>query len=163
MKCCQLSKLDTSDGEEWSKRDEQSIWPFMSDACKGGIDLARSVGIEDPILHSDVVRRRLDVPQCHLGSRYVGGIDEHGHPSQAAHQLAQKLQPLCYQLIRDHVNPGQVAARPGMARDEASSDRVVANVEDDGNCCSRSLGRERRQMSPAGGDHCDAPANEIGR
>src|SRR5262249_8113439 len=163
MKCCQLDKLDTPHGEEWSKPDEQSIWPFTSEACKGGIDLARSVGIEDPILHSDVASRRLDVSQGRLGRRYVGGIDEHGHPSQVAHQLAQKLQPFCPQLIRENVNPGQVAARPGEARDETSSDRVVADAENDGNgrgCC---LGREPRQMSPGGRDHCDAAANEISR
>jgi hypothetical protein len=92
----------------------------------------------------------------------LAGLTSTANPSQVAHQLAQKLQPLCRQLVRKKVDPGQVAAGPGKARDETSSDRVVADVENDRNgrgCC---LGRERRQVPPEGGDHCDAAANEIG-
>src|SRR5262245_39622656 len=133
-----------------------------SDACEGGIDLARRVGIEDPTLQSHATRRRFHISQYHLVTPYTRGIDEHGHPSQAAHQLAQKLQPLCRQLVRKKVDPGQVAAGPGKARDETSSDWVVADVENDGNGRGCRLGRERRQVPPEGGDHCDAAANEVG-
>ena len=41
MKRCQLSQLHTPNNEEWGSRDEQSVGPFISDACERGIDLAR--------------------------------------------------------------------------------------------------------------------------
>jgi len=58
--------------------------------------------------------------RCGLGIRNIGGrIDEQGHTNRSGHQLTQEFHPLSHQLGIEKIDPGQVAARPGEAGDNA--------------------------------------------
>ena len=74
----------------------------------------------------------------------------------------QQFHPLCPQLTRKKVDPGQVAARPGETGNQTTFDRVIADAEDDGNCCTCCLGSQRRFRGDSS-DQGDTPPNQIGR
>jgi len=59
----------------------------------------------------------IHLSQCALGIRGIGRIDKHGHANGCRHQLTQELQPLCYQLTIEKIDPCQIAARPGETGD----------------------------------------------
>src|SRR5262249_18836326 len=61
------------------------------------------------------------------------------------------------------IDTGQVAARPGDARDKTKPDRIIRNGEDDWDCRGCRLGRLRRRGASAGDDDSDLPANQVGR
>ena len=73
----------------------------------------------------------------------------------------QKRQPLCLQLVREKIDPRQVAARPGKAGDETELDRVFADAEDDRGRRGRSFGCKRRQVAGGRGDNGHATAHEL--
>src|SRR5262249_40737239 len=75
----------------------------------------------------------------------IGRIDEHGHTSGCWHQLAQKLQPLCSQFSPEKIGSRQIASRPSETGDKTTPDRVVADVEDDGDRRRCRLGRQWRR------------------
>ena len=96
-------------------------------------------------------------------SRCIGRIDEHGNASSTGHQLTQEFQPLCHQLGREKIDPRQVAARPGEARDQTEPDRVFGDAR-------RRWGSSWLPPwppTPEGclprDDHGDLPADQIGR
>jgi hypothetical protein len=77
-----------------------------------------------------------------LGSRDIGRIHQHGDPNRLGDQLMQQAQPLGYNLRREKIDAGRIAARPGKAGDETHSHRVIADAEDDRDRRGRSLGRK---------------------
>jgi hypothetical protein len=83
-------------------------------------------------------------------------------PRGCGHQRTQEFQPLCRQLRGEEINAGQVAARPGEARDQTKPDWVFGDHEDDGDR-RRRLGRGLRCGTAACGDHGDPPANDLRR
>ena len=88
--------------------------------------------------------------------------DEHGNASGCRHHLTQEFQPLGHHLSRENIDTCQVAARPGKASDKTKPDRVIADVEDDGDRRGCRLGRDRRTISNCC-DHGDLAANQFGR
>ena len=115
------------------------------EALHAGV-LTALVGREE---ESELLRRRWarakvgdgQVPQRGLCILSIGRIDEHGHTSGCWHQLAQKLQPLCSQFSPEKIGSRQIASRPSETGDKTTPDRVVADVEDDGDRRRCRLGR----------------------
>ena len=54
-----------------------------------------------------------------LGSKGIGGIDEHAEPRRCRQQLVREPEPLCPDLHAERHDPGGVAARPIEAGDQA--------------------------------------------
>jgi hypothetical protein len=97
-----------------------------------------------------------------LHSRDIRRIDEHGHTNCLRHQLAQEVQPLCYQFGRQEVYARHVSARPGEAGDKAEPDRVLGDDECDGD--RGGCGFDGKDSSCTGyGNHGDLAANQIAR
>src|SRR5215467_7571432 len=67
------------------------------------------------------------------------------------------------QAYHEHIDPSQVATRPGEVGDKTVSDWVVADDEDDGDRRSCGLGCDRRSRTSRRDDHRDPPTNQIGR
>ena len=105
------------------------------------------------------VSRCLHVLQGHAGILIGSRVDEDRYTSQAGYQNANKLHPFRRQLDREKVVAGQITARPGEVRDETMSDRIVGDIEDDGDRRGRSLGRLRGQRAAGGDDDCHSTAN----
>jgi hypothetical protein len=104
---------------------------------------------------------RFGVSHLELG-KCKGWITEHGNTSDRGHHLTQQFHPLCRQLTRKKVDPGQIAARPGETGDETDFHRVIADAEDDGDrrgCCLCSQRRRRGASNDQGG----TPPNQFGR
>jgi hypothetical protein len=54
----------------------------------------------------------LHLPQCGLGYRTIGRIDEHGNVHGLGHQLMQECHPLGDHLPGEIIDAGRVATRP---------------------------------------------------
>jgi len=65
-----------------------------------------------------------------LGSRNVGRIDEDGDAGRSGYQLVQERQLLRHQFGIEEIDPRQVAARSGEARDKTEPHRVFAGDEE---------------------------------
>jgi len=70
--------------------DEEGIGALALKGGKGRIDLAASAGVEDLDLQPDGAGGFLHLPQCGLGVRTIGRIDEHGNTHGFGHQLMQE-------------------------------------------------------------------------
>src|SRR5262245_54123601 len=159
----QVSKLHPPAVEEAVARYEEDVGPLAHESGKGRLDLSAGTGIKDLDLQPHCTSSRFQVSHCIFGACNTGRIDEHGHAHGGGHQLAQKLQPCYYQIYAKEIDTGQVAARPGDARDKTKPDRIIRNGEDDWDCRGCRLGRLRRWGASAGGDDSDLPANQVGR
>ena len=135
-------------GEECVGSDEEGIGALARKGGKGRIDLAARAGVEDMDLQPDGAGSFLHVPQCGLGGRSIGRIDEHGNTNGLGHQLMQESQPLGHHLLDEKIDAGRVAARPGEAGDKTKLDRVFADAEDDRDRRGRSFGRDRSGVVP---------------
>src|SRR5262249_2294251 len=96
-------------------------------------------------------------------TRSFGRIDQDGQASRAGRQLTQQLQPLRRQINCEKSDAGEVAARPGEARDQTAPGRIVPDRKDDGDCRGRRLGRECTQRASACDDHGDVAADQFAR
>jgi hypothetical protein len=142
--------------------DDEGVRSVARKRRKRGIDLADGAGVEDVDLQPHGASRRFHASQCRLGSRSIVRIDEHGHPRRTGHKLTQQLQPLRRQLGREKIDPRQVAARPGEARNKTKPDRVFGDDEDDGDRRGCRLGRACPGLGARHGNHVHLPADQIG-
>ena len=97
----------------------------------------------NPDLHGHGLRSRLH-SQGGISCHTRGRIEEHSDAAGPWHQVMQELHPLGGKLGEQHIEPREVAARPGEAGDKAQPDRVVGDDEDDGDRPGFGLGREHR-------------------
>src|SRR6516162_10386704 len=81
LACSQDRKLHTAAAEESVGTHEESIGTLACEQGERTIDLADGRGLEHLDLQSDDWGRFVEVPQCVLGSRRIGRIDEHGNAS----------------------------------------------------------------------------------
>ena len=153
--------MDAPGGEEGVGVDEKRVGPLARKRCEGRVDLAAGVGVEHLDLQPHGARTRCRIPHRGLGRRIMRA-DEHGNASGCRHHLTQEFQPLGHQLRRENIDTCQVAARPGKASDKTKPDRVIADVEDDGDRRGCPLGRDRRTISNCC-YHGDLAANEVSR
>src|SRR6516164_3520565 len=107
-------KLHTAAAEESVGPDKESIGTLARKRGKGSIDLTNCGGLEYPELKSDDRGGFLKVPQCILGCRRIGRIDQHGNTSSRGDQLMQEPQPLGCHLFGEKINPRRIP--PGRAR-----------------------------------------------
>jgi hypothetical protein len=155
----QVNQLDTPLVEKGAGADKRRIGALAHDSCEGRIDLAAGVSVEDLDLQPHGASRRFHVSQRRLGSFGIGRIDEHGNARGCGHQLTQKLQPLCDQLVTEIIDTRQVTSWPGEAGDKAKPDRVFADGEDDRDCRGCRFGCQRRRNTSGRGDNGDLPAH----
>ena len=80
----------------------------------------------------------------------------------ARHQFAEQAKPLGIDVSVHGGDPGDVAARPIEAGDEALLNRVSAGLEDNGNRRSRRFGGKCRQRTARSNDG-DLPPHQVGR
>ena len=88
-----MGQLETPAGEEGAGPDKQGIGPLVRQSGEYPIDLAGGACTNDEDLQPHRVSRRLDIFQYPLGIA-VGRINEHGNPSDARHQLPEKVETL---------------------------------------------------------------------
>jgi hypothetical protein len=119
-------------------------------------------GGDDFDLPPDGRSRRLYFCNKGLGNRRIVGIDEHGKARGSRQQLVQEPEPLCRKLHANVADPGEIAARPVEAGNEAQFYRVGASNEDNGNRRGRRLGCERRGGAGWRDDDCHSTADQIG-
>src|SRR5262245_27061392 len=105
---------------------------------------------------------RRPLPNPPILADRIGRVDEHRDTRGRGQQLAQEFQPLCCQLGRENTDAGEVAARPGEARNKTNADRVITGYEDDWDCRRCRLGCEYGRGSDRN-DHGNLAANEISR
>jgi len=96
-----------------------------------------------------------------LGIRNIGRIDENCDAGSSRYQLMQKLQLLCRQFGIEKIDTGQVAARPGEARDETETDGIVADDEDDWDRCGRRFYIKYGGSASTRDYHSDLPTNQL--
>ena len=77
--------------------------------------------------------------------------------------LPQQLQPLCGQVRRLRVQPGDVPPWSGQARHESARNRVISRRHDDGNAGGGFLRRADSVISAGGEEHVDLEADQLGR
>ena len=65
-------------------------------------------------------------------------------------------------LSDEEIHAGGIAACPREARDQTKPDRVFSDTEDNGDRCSRRLGRQGTSVASCGSDHHDRPPNQFG-
>jgi hypothetical protein len=131
MKRRQLDQLDTPDVEECESSHEQRVGPLVSQHVENGINLTAGFSVEDLDLQSDGASSRFHVSQGCRGIRGVSRIDQHSNASSPWHELTQKFQPLCFQLVGEQIDARQVTAWSGEAPDKTKPRRVLSNQEDD--------------------------------
>ena len=66
-------------------------------------------------------------------------IDQKGDRRRMRQDFMQQLHALCPEFCGNLGHPCDVALRPVEARDETGFDWIIANKEDNGDCCGRSL------------------------
>jgi hypothetical protein len=137
-----VDHLDAPRVEKRARADEHGVGPLARKSRERGIDLAAGVGSEDPDLQAHGARCRFRVSHCGLGDPCIVRFNEQRNASGRRYQLAQKFQPLCRQFTRQPIDPSQVAAGPGKARDETKRDRIFRGGEDDRDCRGRGLSRK---------------------
>src|SRR5262249_7650429 len=143
-------------------RDEEGIGPLALHTFESGIDLSASVSVENLDLQAHCTSSRFHLSQCRFGGCRIGRVDEHRDTRGRGQQLAQEFQPLCCQLGRENTDAGEVATRPGEARNKTNADRVITGYEDDWDCRRCRLGREYGRGSDRN-DHGTLAANETSR
>ena len=117
--------------EKGTGGDEEDVGPLVYKVCEGRVDLAAGTGIEDLDLYLHGASSRFGV--SHVGlSKCKGWIAQYGNTSGRGYHLMQQFHPLCRQLTRKKVDPGQIAARPGETGDQTNFDRVIAHNKDNG-------------------------------
>ena len=108
------------------------------------IDLLAAAGIEHSDLQSHRAHGGLRVLHRRLGCWISGRIDEHRDTSRCGYQFAQDFQSLGYKFDREKIDPRDIAARPREAGNQTEPDRIIADIEDDGDGRGCRLGRQRR-------------------
>jgi hypothetical protein len=73
----------------------------------------------------------------------------------------QEFQPLCRHLQDEILDAGDLATRPGEARDKTSFDRVCADAEDDRDRRARAFRRGRNEGVVERGDDRHATADNV--
>jgi hypothetical protein len=121
---------------------EQRASPALYGRCKGGLDVAVALHIEDNKFLTHCLRRNLYISALGFGVRSAG-IDEHGNPACIGHELAQQVQSLRSYLVGEKADAGDVASRPIEAGDETLPDRVGPGDEDDRHQCCCGLSCKR--------------------
>ena len=81
----------------------------------------------------------------------MAGIPKDRHPRHARRDLLEQLQPFAADAVFELREPGDVAARPRQARDEAGADRIDDLHEHDRHGAGRLLQR-RHDRDAAGQD-----------
>src|SRR6266511_1559820 len=157
----QLGQLNTPGEQEGADPDEEGVGSLADKSSKRSIDLAASAGDEYLDLHSHDSNSRFHVSQRRRCSRSIGRIDEHSNTNGARQKLTQEFQPLCRQLDRENIDPGQVATRPGEAGDKAELHRVVADAKDDRDGRGRSFGHLGGIVAGWRGDDRHATTHEV--
>ena len=110
--------------------DEEGIGALARKGGKGRIDLVGRRGIEYVDLQPDGWGGFLHRPQCGLGVRSIGRIDERGNKNRLGHQVMQEPKPLGHQLVGEMIDAGRIATRPGEAGDKTQTDRIFGDTED---------------------------------
>jgi hypothetical protein len=91
----------------------------------------------------------------------LAGLTKHDDARGCRHHLTQQFASLCRQLSREKIDPGQIAARRGEAGDKTKPDRLVADIEHDGDRRGCRLGLQRRGQTKSNDDR-NSPANQFG-
>src|SRR5262249_16995375 len=136
----QDGKLHMAGGEESVGTHEQSIAALACKHGKGSIDLSDGCRLEYLDLQSDDRGSFVQVPQCALGGRRIGRIDEHSNTGGLGDQFMQQPQWLRRDLHIQRGHAGNVAARSPEAGHQSSLDRVIPYLEHDWRRCRRRLG-----------------------
>src|SRR5215475_9281619 len=156
----QEDQLDTSADKKGATADENRVGSVVRKCCEGCIDVRAGADIKGLDLQSHGARSRVHISQYGLGVG-VRRMDEHGDATSCGYELAQELQPFCYQLITEKIDARRVAARPGEAGDKAQPDRVFRDGKDDRDCRGSGLGRQRRDGTSGRNDHGDLSTNQF--
>ena len=101
----QVGQLDAPDVEICVASNEEGLGPLAASVAKAASISAAGAGVEDIDLQPGAASSGFHVPQCGLGTRSIGRIDEHCNASHSRHQLAQKFEPLCRQLSTENIDP----------------------------------------------------------
>src|SRR5262245_52803614 len=82
-------------------------------------------------------------------------------PTRAATGTSSCSSPSLFrsQFSDQEIHAGRIAAWPTVAGDETKRHRVLADAEDNGDCLSCRLGRQRHKLASRRGDHVDPLAN----
>ena len=160
----QVDQLDAPAVEEGVAGDEEGVGPLARKRCEGSIDLAAGAGVEDVDLQPHGASGRFHVSQRGFGIVAASaGLTSTATPVAPGTSSRSSLQPLCRQLAIEKIDAGQVAARPGEARDKTKLDRVFADDENDGDRRGCRLGRQRRLIPPSATITATSPAHQFGR
>jgi hypothetical protein len=124
--------LDASGIEQGAGADEESVRPIAHKSRDRCIDLAGSVGGEDPDLEPHRAGCRFHVSHRDLGNPCIVRFDEQRNTGGPRHHFPQKFKPFRRQFLREPIDACHVAAWPGDAGDKTKPDRVFAGTEDDG-------------------------------
>ena len=145
-----------------STADEKGVGPLAHKGCEGRIDLAAGAGVEDLDLQPDGASRRFHVSQRGLGIAALAGLTSTAMRAAAGTSSRSSSSRFAANSSLRKLIAGQVAARPGEARDKTKPDRVVADEKTIGIVVVAALaanaecGRQpRRSRRPA--------ANQFGR
>jgi hypothetical protein len=141
---------------------KQCAGPCPHNIREGRFDLNIAAGVEDHHFLADCARRRfrfLDIRHSRRKIRVRKHCDGRGR----GNEIVQDAQTLLDQFRGKDVDSSRIAAGSGEAIDKAQLNRIGADVEYDGNCCGRRLGRSGRSFAADRHDDGYLTANEIGR
>src|SRR5262245_40373717 len=74
----------------------------------------------------------------------------------------QEFQPFRLELVGEHVDASEVAARPGEAADKTEPDGILSDQENDGNRCGSRFGGERCSRASRRDNQGSLPADQLG-
>src|SRR5262249_53161410 len=143
MSGCERDDLFPMGERERPHTCEERASAALDERREGCLDVALALNIESNELLPDRLRRRLHVSSLHLGIWSVRTY-QNGNRGRSRHELAKQLQSLRSQHGAEKAHPGDVAARPVEARDEAVPHRIGSRREDDRHRGGCGLSRKRR-------------------
>src|SRR5262245_3106972 len=91
----------------------------------------------------------------------AGRIPEHGDVGDLGNHFPEQLQAFPFHFHRDRGQPGDVAAGPRQARDEACGNRIADSHHDEGDCPGCILDRDRGGRA-GGHNHLDVQGDQFG-
>ena len=138
-----LHQLHASRGKGRARTDEQRVGPIVRKCRESRLDFLAAAGIEHSDLQSHGAPRCLRVSHRRLGCQ-MGRLTS----TRCGYQLAQDFQVLGDKFAREKIVPCDIAARPREAGTQTSPDRILSDIEDDGDGRGGRLSRQRRLDPP---------------
>jgi hypothetical protein len=156
----QRDELSTLIEVDRATADKQRAGARLDNRREGGIEFTFICGFHDQDFATDGATCRRHLSQLDLDFRFVR-VHQHRNDGGLGNQFVHEPQLLRHQVNREEGHARDVAPGPVEAGDEASSDRIVADHEDDRRRRGCGLGRRRRKT--IADDHGYLAAEEIDR